>query len=79
LRVQRSTVAGHVVLWRENYRPAIFDFCNNIGQMQTSTHDWFGGVRLIRSHRYEMLFLADLASSIDQSFLRSLDALEIAP
>jgi hypothetical protein len=32
LRVQRSTVAGHVVVWRENYRPAIFDFCNNIGQ-----------------------------------------------
>jgi hypothetical protein len=35
LRVQRSTVAGHVVLWRENYHPAIFDFCNNIGQIRT--------------------------------------------
>jgi len=31
------TVAGHVVLWRENYRPAIFDFCNNIGQIRTSS------------------------------------------
>jgi hypothetical protein len=24
-------VAGRAVFWRENYRPAIFDFCNNIG------------------------------------------------
>src|SRR6516164_4402464 len=38
LRVQRSTVAGHVVLWRENYRPAIFDFCNNIGPSRRSLH-----------------------------------------
>jgi hypothetical protein len=31
--VFKSEAVGHVVLWRENYRPAIFDFCNNIGQL----------------------------------------------
>ena len=29
--------AGHVVVWRENYRPAIFDFCNNIGPTPTTS------------------------------------------
>jgi hypothetical protein len=31
LKLHRSTVSGRIDFWRENYRPAIFDFCNNIG------------------------------------------------
>ena len=52
LRVQRSRVAGHVVLWRENYRPAIFDFCNNIGPQRPSVVQFFCVAKfLIRSSR----------------------------
>jgi hypothetical protein len=29
-------IAGRIVLWQENYRLEIFDFCNNIGPTRTS-------------------------------------------
>src|SRR5262245_3166782 len=34
-RLQRSALVGWIVLWRENYRRPISDFCNNIDPKRT--------------------------------------------